>query len=40
MFNIPEDELLICAVAVGNLKDNFYVPISHRFSEEDIIKFL
>lgn len=40
VFEIPEDEQLICCLAVGNLKDSCVVPISHRMQNDEMIKFL
>ena len=37
---IAEDEQLICLLAVGNLKEEFRVPLSHRLSESDYFRFL
>lgn len=36
---IPEDEQLVMLVAVGNMKDEFLVPVSHRLQNEEMIKF-
>lgn len=35
--NIPKDEQAICILGVGNLKDSYVVPISHRLREEVFI---
>lgn len=40
VFGIPEDEQLICALAVGNLKDTCVVPLSHRMKNDEMIRFL
>ena len=37
---IAEDEQLVCLLAVGNLKEEFPVPMSHRLSDSDFIRFL
>ena len=37
---IPDDEQLVCCVAVGNLKDQFDVPVSHRISVSEIAKWV
>ena len=37
--NISNDEQAICLLCVGNLKDNFNVPVSHRL-ENDFFKFI
>jgi len=37
---IPEDEQIILLFAVGNMKDKFNVPISHRLQNEEMIRFL
>ncbi len=39
-FSIPYDEQIILAIAVGNLKENFNVPVSYRLKSDEIIKFL
>lgn len=36
--NIPKDEQVICILGVGNLKDRYVVPVSHRLREEVFIK--
>lgn len=35
---IPSDELAICLIGVGNLKDEMYVPVSHRLDTDVIFK--
>ena len=37
---IPEDEQLCLLLVVGNLKDEFLVPVSHRLQNEEMIRFL
>lgn len=39
-WNIPEDEQIICLFAVGNLKQTYKVPISHRLENNEMINFL
>lgn len=38
--NIPKDELTICALGIGNLKETYKVPISNRLSYEEIVKIV
>lgn len=40
MLNIPEDEQLICLLAVGNLKETCRVPLSYRLRNDEMIRFL
>ena len=40
MFNIPKDEQIVLALAVGNLKEGFKVPVSHRLSSIETIHFI
>lgn len=35
---IPDDEQMICLIAVGNLKDKYIVPQSYRLSFKSIVK--
>ena len=35
-YKIPLDEQAICVLGVGNLKDEFSVPVSHRFDIQNI----
>jgi nitroreductase len=35
---IPLDEQIICCLGIGNLKDEYKAPISHRFDYTDIVK--
>lgn len=37
---IPEDEQMICLIAVGNLKERYTVPQSYRLSEQSIVQFI
>ena len=37
---IEEDEQMICLLAVGDLKEQFVAPMSHRISSQEIIKFI
>lgn len=37
---IPEDEQMICLIAVGNLKEQYTVPESYRLSIESIVKHI
>ena len=37
---IPEDEQMICLIAVGNVKENYIVPQSYRLSTEYIVKYV
>lgn len=39
-FSIPEDEQLVCMLAVGNLKGSCKVPVSYRLKNENMIRFL
>ena len=39
-FGIPEDEQQIVLLAVGNMKDSFFVPVSHRLHNNEMIRFL
>ena len=39
-YDIQEDEQLCLIIAVGNLKDQFYVPVSHRLNNEEMIRFI
>lgn len=39
-FGIPEDEQLIIMLAVGNMKEEFLVPVSHRLQNDKMIRFL
>lgn len=39
-FGIPEDEQLICLLAVGNLKESCTVPLSYRLENKEMIRFL
>lgn len=34
---IPQDEQIVCALGIGNLKDNYKVPISYRLPYENIV---
>lgn len=40
MIGAPEDEQLVCILAVGNLKDRFTAPLSHRMTSEEIVRFI
>lgn len=40
MFGIDKDEQIICTLAVGNLKEECTVPLSHRLQNETMITFL
>lgn len=35
---VGKDEQLICLMALGNFKDKYYVPVSHRLNFETIVK--
>ena len=35
--NIPKDEQIVCVLGIGNLKDEYKVPISYRLPVEDIL---
>ncbi len=37
--NIPEDEQLVLMIAIGNMKPSYRVPVSKRFSVEEITTF-
>ena len=37
---IPGDEQIICLLGVGNLKEKYKVPVSHRLKNDEMIKFL
>lgn len=39
-YDIQEDEQLCLIIAVGNLKEEFYVPVSHRLNNEEMIRFI
>lgn len=39
-WRIPDDEQAICILSVGNLKQSYTVPISHRLQNNEMIKFL
>ena len=39
ILDIPGDEQAICLLGIGNLKDEYCVPVSHRLSEEVFVKF-
>lgn len=38
--NIPADEHMVCMIAIGNLKEETKVPVSHRYPVEKILKVL
>lgn len=40
VFGIPEDEQIVCLLAVGNLKESCKVPVSYRMKNEEMIRFL
>lgn len=37
-FSIPEDELAICILGIGNLKPEYKVPVSHRLNYNEIVR--
>lgn len=37
---IPTDEQMVCMIAVGNLKDSFDVPLSHRLNDKEVCTFI
>lgn len=37
---VPDDEQLICCIGIGNLKESFNAPISHRLSFDTMVKFV
>ena len=37
--HIPDDEQIILEMAIGNYKDGFFVPVSHRRNVKDIIHY-
>ena len=37
---MPDDEQMICLIAVGNLKEEYTVPQSYRLSTENIVKHI
>ena len=39
-FGIPADEQQVVMLAVGSLKESFRVPVSHRLSEETMIRMI
>ncbi len=39
-YSVPDDEQLICLMAIGRLKDQFRVPFSHRLQNEERIKVI
>jgi nitroreductase len=39
-YSIPEDEQLVLMLAVGCLKDEFRAPVSYRFENDEMIRFL
>lgn len=39
-WDIPKDEQIICLIGVGNLKEKFFVPVSNRLDENEIMKLL
>ena len=39
MMEIPGDEQAICMLGVGNLKEEYQVPMSHRLSDDVFVKF-
>lgn len=39
LYNIPADEQAICVLGVGMLKDEYLVPVSHRLSDDILVKF-
>lgn len=39
-YGIPEDEQIVIMLAVGNMKDECLVPVSHRLENEEMIKFI
>ena len=38
--SIPDDEQLVCMMAIGYLKDEYKVPVSKRYNIEEIAKFI
>ncbi len=39
-YHVPEDEQIVCLIAVGNLKDETVVPISHRICNDETFVFI
>ncbi len=37
-YSIPEDEQIVCLLAVGNLKETFDAPVSHRIDIDEFCK--
>ena len=35
--HIPEDEQIVCALGIGNLMEEYKVPVSHRLSIDTIV---
>lgn len=40
VYNIPDDEQVVCMLGVGNVIDEFFVPKSHRLSEENFANYI
>jgi len=38
--NIPEDEQIVCCIGIGNLKETYTVPVSHRLPLDEIVTFV
>lgn len=38
--HIPSDEMPVCVIGVGNFKDVYKVPVSHRFDYDEIVRNL
>lgn len=37
---IPRDEQVVCVLGIGNLKDEYKVPVSHRLSQDIIVNYI
>lgn len=37
---IPQDEQVVCVLGIGNLKDEYKVPVSHRLAQDTIVNYI
>lgn len=38
--HIPKDEQVVCVLGIGNLKDEYKVPVSHRLAQDTIVNYI
>ncbi len=37
---IPKDEQVVCVLGIGNLKEEYKVPVSHRLAQDTIVNYI